>query len=69
MRLVGPVRWSGWGIISPKGLCLEAVKERSSYIVEKLEGRPRGSRLVRVQATLTPVTRTLKTRKRPSLAK
>ena len=60
MCLASSTRWSGFGIISPKGLFLEAISERSSYIVKLLESRPKRSRLVKVQATLTPVTRDLK---------
>ena len=71
MRLVGPVRWSGWGILSPKGSFLEAHSacsffggrgELARYLAQLLKNRPKGSRLVRVRATLALVTKTLRTR-------
>lgn len=55
-------RWSGWGVVSPRGLFLEATSERSSYVVKLLGERPKGSYLVRVRATLAPATRSLEVR-------
>jgi hypothetical protein len=49
--------WTGIGIISPKGLFLEAIGEHSDYILRQLEERPRGSRLVMIEARLKPITK------------
>lgn len=58
----GHVLWHGWGIISPTGLVLEAIKERSKYLVNRLDGKHRDAKLVKVEAVLIPATRRLKTK-------
>ncbi len=59
VQLKSQLSWSGWGVLSPKGMFLEATTDRSQHIVNLLDARPKGSRLVRVRATLLPVTRSL----------
>lgn len=49
--------WLGIGIISPKGLFLEAIGAHSDFILRKLKECPKGSRLVRVEAVLKPLTK------------
>jgi hypothetical protein len=51
------VMWSGLGIISPKGLFLEAYGEISEFVLQKYEQSPRGSRLVIVTARLEKVSK------------
>lgn len=58
----GHVLWHGWGIISPTGLVLEAIRDRSHYIVERLDTMRSGARFVKVEAVLIPATRRLKTK-------
>lgn len=55
-------------MLSPKGLFLEAISEKSDHIVKIYDDRPRGSQLVRVTATLQPVSKSLKpfSRKKPN---
>lgn len=48
--------WLGIGIVSP-GLFLEAIGAHSDYILNRLKECPRGSRLVRVEAVLKPLTK------------
>lgn len=50
--------WVGFGIISPKGLFLEAIGERSEYILARLDQAPKGSQLVMVTAQLERMSRT-----------
>lgn len=52
---LGPT-WLGIGIVS-HGLFLEAIGAHSDYILNRLKECPRGSRLVRVEAVLKPLTK------------
>lgn len=49
--------WVGFGIISPKGLFLEAIGQKSEYILKRLEQSAKGSRLVVVTAQLERVSK------------
>ena len=47
--------WRGYGVVSPKGLFLEAWSARSEYVVNQLRERPKGSRLVLITARLEKI--------------
>lgn len=49
------VMWQGLGILSPKGIVLEAYGESSKFVLDKHKAAPKGSRLVLVTARLEHV--------------
>lgn len=49
------VMWQGLGILSPKGIVLEAYGESSKFVLDKHRAAPKGSRLVLVTARLEHV--------------
>ena len=56
-RMPKVVMWRGLGLLSPRGLFLEAYGEVSEYALNRLlAGSPAGSRLVAVAALLEPTT-------------
>lgn len=56
-RMPKMVMWRGLGLLSPRGLFLEAYGEVDEHVLNRLlAGSPAGSRLVVVAARLEPVT-------------
>jgi hypothetical protein len=60
-KINSTIGWSGCGILSPKGIFLEAWGGHSAYVLQKFDGLPRdfcrGHQLVRVTAKLERISR------------
>lgn len=56
-KIPSVVMWMGFGVVSPRGLYLEAYAEGGEYVLRRLEDCPRGHRFVVVTARLERATR------------